>query len=354
MDKLTLTMIVKNEEKNLSRCLESAKGFVNEIIIVDTGSTDKTKDIACSFGAKVCDFAWNGDFSAARNYALSKSASDWNLVLDADEQIIAWDRNYLENFMKTSSSIGKIKVISNFMQNGVEQRSQDYLSRIFPKGVYFSGKIHEQVQSELPRIELPIEIFHTGYFNTDKSERNLQLLHAEWENNKQNPYILYQLGKQYRSMKQIADASGLFAEAFTYINRDVNYAVDLIVNYLYTLIDLKQFKKALYIISSEHYWLNDSPDFHFVCGIFYMNYVLFDPNYNLSYLPFIEKSYLKCLSLQNNGRDEIVIGTASFLAAYNLAVFYETTGNLSKAKQYYAIAAADSYQLAINRLNLLT
>lgn len=354
MNELTLTMIVKNEEKNLSRCLESAKGFVHEMIIVDTGSTDKTKDIAQSFGAKVYDFEWNGDFSAARNYALSKSMSDWNLVLDADEQIIKWDSNYLEYFMKNPVSIGKIKVISNFMQNGGEQRSQDYLSRLFPKGVYFIGKIHEQLQSELPRVELPIEIFHTGYFNTDKSERNLQLLHAEQKNNKQNPYILYQLGKQYRSMKKIAEASGFFAEAFTYINRDVNYAVDLMVNYLYTLIDLKQFEKAFGLISSEQNWLNQSPDFHFVCGIFYMNYVLHDPTNNLSYLPSIEKSYLTCLSLKNNGLNEIVIGTSSYLAAYNLAVYYETTGNLSKAKQYYSIAAEDSHQPAINRLNLLT
>lgn len=352
MNGLTLTMIVKNEGKNLSRCLESAKNFVDEIIVVDTGSTDKTKDIARSFGAMVYDFEWNGDFSAARNYALSKSTSDWNLVLDADEQIVMWDKNTIENFIIKPCSIGRIKVVSNFMQNGAEQRSKDYISRLFPKGVYFIGRIHEQVQSELPRVDLPIEIFHTGYFNTDKSERNLQLLHSEWEKNKQNPYILYQLGKQYQSMKQIDTASTYFAESFTYIKRE-NYAVDLIVNYLYTLIDKKQFQKAFEIILTEQNWLNRSPDFHFVCGIFYMNYVLYDPNNNLSYLPFIEKSYLKCLSLQNNGRDEIVIGTSSFLAAYNLAVFYETTGNPSKAKQYYQMAAEYSYQPALVRLNIL-
>jgi glycosyltransferase involved in cell wall biosynthesis len=346
-------MIVKNEEKNLSRCLESVKGFVHEMIVVDTGSTDQTKEIARSFGAKVFDFEWNGDFSAARNYAFSKSDSEWNLVLDADEQIVMWDEFYLENFMRMPHSIGRIKAISNFIQNGAEQRSQDYISRLFPKGVSFTGRIHEQVQSELPRADLPIEIFHSGYFNTDKSERNLQLLLLELENNQQNPYILYQLGKQYQSMKQIAAANRYFAKAFTYINRDANYAVDLIINYLYTLIDRKQFRTAFELISTEGNWLNQSPDFHFVCGIFYMNYVLHDPNNNLSYLPSIEKSYLKCLSLKNNGRDEIVIGTSSFLAAYNLGVFYETTGNPAKAKQYYQLAAEYSYQPALVRLNIL-
>jgi glycosyltransferase involved in cell wall biosynthesis len=93
-------MIVKNEERHLSRCLQSVKDIVDEMVIVDTGSTGRTKEIAYSFGAKVFDFEWINDFSAARNYALEKSTSDWNLVLDADEYIINDCGSIIRNFMK--------------------------------------------------------------------------------------------------------------------------------------------------------------------------------------------------------------------------------------------------------------
>ena len=84
-------MIVKNEEKHLVKCLKSVRDIVDEMIVVDTGSTDKTKDIAQVFGAKVFDFPWTGDFSAARNHSLEQATGDWILILDADEVISARD-----------------------------------------------------------------------------------------------------------------------------------------------------------------------------------------------------------------------------------------------------------------------
>jgi glycosyltransferase involved in cell wall biosynthesis len=85
--KVSLTMIVKNEERNLSHCLESVRGVFDEIIIVDTGSTDGTKAIAREFGAKVLDFPWIDDFSAARNVALTHATGDYAFWLDADDVI---------------------------------------------------------------------------------------------------------------------------------------------------------------------------------------------------------------------------------------------------------------------------
>ncbi len=88
---VSLCMIVKNEEEQLARCLRSVTPLVGEIIVVDTGSTDKTKEIAAVFGAKVFDFPWCDDFSAARNFSLSKASGGWILVLDADEVISVSD-----------------------------------------------------------------------------------------------------------------------------------------------------------------------------------------------------------------------------------------------------------------------
>src|SRR3989344_3837469 len=87
MQTISLCMIARNEELYLEQCLNSVKDLADEIIIVDTGSTDKTKEIAKKFGAKVFDFKWVDDFSAARNESLKHAAKDWILVLDADETL---------------------------------------------------------------------------------------------------------------------------------------------------------------------------------------------------------------------------------------------------------------------------
>ena len=91
MPTLSLAMIVKNEEKNLGHCLASVKDLVDEMVVVDTGSTDGTVALAESFGARLGHFPWTGDFAAARNESLRLSTGDWVLVLDADEAVDALD-----------------------------------------------------------------------------------------------------------------------------------------------------------------------------------------------------------------------------------------------------------------------
>jgi glycosyltransferase involved in cell wall biosynthesis len=93
---ISLCMIVKNEEKNLSELLPSIKDFVDEIIIVDTGSTDKTKEEAKRYTNKIFDFVWTDDFSTARNFSLTKATKEWILILDADERISEKDLKKLK------------------------------------------------------------------------------------------------------------------------------------------------------------------------------------------------------------------------------------------------------------------
>ncbi len=97
---ISLCMIVKNEEENIEHCLSSIQGLVDEIIIIDTGSTDGTKEIAKKFGAKVFDFKWNNNFSDARNFSLSKATGDWIFILDADEVISPSDHEKIKNLIR--------------------------------------------------------------------------------------------------------------------------------------------------------------------------------------------------------------------------------------------------------------
>ena len=102
MPSISLCMIAKNEEKYLEQCLNSVKGLADEIIIVDTGSTDRTKEIAKKFSAKIFDFKWIDDFSAARNESLKHAAKDWILVLDADEMIDKEAVKAIKDFIKNN------------------------------------------------------------------------------------------------------------------------------------------------------------------------------------------------------------------------------------------------------------
>ena len=103
--KINLVMIVKNEERSLRRCLRSVNGLVDEMIVVDTGSTDRTVEIAEKMGAKVFSFTWINDFSAARNYGLGRSDGDWNLILDGDEYLREADREKLETELSSRQGL---------------------------------------------------------------------------------------------------------------------------------------------------------------------------------------------------------------------------------------------------------
>jgi glycosyltransferase involved in cell wall biosynthesis len=92
MSAISLSMIVKNEEKSLERCLRSVEGIPDEIIIIDTGSEDNTKAIARNFTSQVFDFEWVDDFSAARNYSFERAAMDYILWLDADDVLLPEER----------------------------------------------------------------------------------------------------------------------------------------------------------------------------------------------------------------------------------------------------------------------
>lgn len=186
MAKLSLCMIVKNEEKNLFRCLTSVKSVVDEIIIVDTGSTDKTIEIAKNFNSIIYHFKWGNDFSEARNFALSKCSGDWILYLDADEELNEQSQQEILRLIN-----GKPAAVNCTIESIAEESTSGSVIR-YPRlfvnrhGIKFEGKVHEQIdkslkQNNIPIINSKIVIFHHGYaINKQeldrKKERNLNLM----------------------------------------------------------------------------------------------------------------------------------------------------------------------------------
>lgn len=216
-------MIVKNEEKYLRGCLESVKNVADEIVIVDTGSTDNTINIANEFNAKVFHFEWVNDFAAARNFALEKSTGEWILYLDADERLLPESK---EEVLKLSAQSNK-QAYNCFINNidNINNKStiMSYV-RFFPNNpnLRFEGSVHEQIISSLNKnnikiIDSNVRIEHLGYGLSEselkvKAGRNLELLLKEYEK-KKSSYIAYQLGQTYGVLEDKGKAASYFNEA---------------------------------------------------------------------------------------------------------------------------------------------
>lgn len=211
MPNLTLSMIVKNEEANLRDALESVENIVDEIVIVDTGSTDGTLEIAKEFSAKIFHFNWINDFSAARNFALQHSSGNWILYLDADERLETKSIVELKEIIKQNKLLGVNCLINNVDEVTNTPKLMKYI-RLFRNSqkIGFSGKAHEQIENSLNEhnysiIDSEIEIVHLGYNVEEaelvkKAERNLAPLLEEYKTNASS-YYAFQLANTYKVLK---------------------------------------------------------------------------------------------------------------------------------------------------------
>jgi len=207
---ISLCMIVKDEEEMLPGCLEPLQGVVDEMIVVDTGSSDRTVEIAESFGAKVVSFPWNGSFSDARNASIEAASGDWLIYLDADEHMEAEDARHLRALLGRTWREGFYLVETNYTGGSDAGSAVTHMAlRVWRNRPQyrFSGRIHEQKTHTMPtylpeRFETTrIRVRHYGYLNQrivskDKSRRNIQLLEQEAQESR-TPFTDYNLGSEY-------------------------------------------------------------------------------------------------------------------------------------------------------------
>lgn len=189
---LSVCYITKNEEKNIEKSLASIKAAADEIVVVDTGSRDKTKAIAASYGAKVYDYEWRDDFSAARNYAIELAAGDYILFMDADEYVAADSCRNLRRVLERSQTHAALLM----KRYDIDKDEKDILGEIFVLRAFkrqanlrYQGRIHEELRADGDVIEdlavadpKELILYHTGYkaaVNKSKAERNLRILQQE-------------------------------------------------------------------------------------------------------------------------------------------------------------------------------
>lgn len=229
MKRLSVCMIVKDEEELLPRCLESLQGLADEIIVVDTGSNDSTKEIVLRYTDHLYDFPWSNDFAAARNESLRHATGTWILVIDADEYLSIEDHDKWREFLDLEKPIPHVAYtlpIINFTGDKEydDEITTSPVTRLFPNfsEIYFERPIHEQLtrglQGELLLKKLDLNIYHTGYqilrvTEKNKHERNMLILSQMKDNDEMSEYDWFTLGNQYRYAKEDEQALMCYEKA---------------------------------------------------------------------------------------------------------------------------------------------
>ena len=334
MHPISVCIIAKNEEKRIEKCLASIKPYDFEIVVVDTGSTDRTKEIASQYADKVLDFVWCDDFAAARNFSLREASNNWIFMMDCDEWIKEIDVEELNYFRKHhSDSVGAISRENLVTQNGqLVLNNTDHTERFFNRKLYhYTGIIHEQLTpirgTDFPCLLLHTTIEHTGYDMTPeeriaKGQRNLSLLHKQLEQEPENPYVYYQLGKGYEIVEDYDSACEYYGKGLYFdVDPSLAYVQAMVISYGNSLLRTGQEKTALGF-EQIYEEFGVTADFIYLMGRIYMA--------NEMYPRAIEQFH-KATTFETCKFN----GVNSFLSFYHIALICEKLGDIDNALVYY-------------------
>lgn len=351
---ISVCIITKNEEKNIEKCLAPLQPYGFEIIVVDTGSTDRTKEIARQYASKVYDFEWINDFSAARNFSLQKASHNYVLILDSDEFLIDID---IEGIYKAIEEhprgVGMFLRNNYYESKGKIYNSPGRVERLFHKRYYhYIFSIHEQVadiknnSTYYERYDIPLTADHVGYIGNEdemqkKVERNNSLLFKEIEQNPNEPYFYFQVGQSYNSIEDYENAYIYYKKAFELpISTDQPWLPIIANSFMVSMTKTGRHKEAIEFF--EPIYDDFANDAGFLCnmGLTYLN--------NDQPLKAMME-FVKATQCPNTG----VEGANTFIAYYNIGLINENLGKLPDGIAFYKKSAAYGYPLAINRLREL-
>lgn len=333
---ISICLITKNEADQLAHCLASVAGVAEEIVVVDTGSTDQTQQVARQYTDKVFNYNWQDDFAAARNFAIVQASHQMILMIDSDETLKKINFDSVNKFIENSDKIvGKITIESRttFNSSSADQSKSEQIGRIFSRKYFkYSGRIHEQLVAIEPKkvkinyVDLPIVLTHSGYLSQTtlvfKAKRDLKLLQLELAAHLHDPYLLYQIGKCYSILQKFAAAINYFRASLALKDDPKkNYVYDCVETLGYALNKVRQPQLGIRLL--EQYPLYQTlADYWFLLGILRMNTALFQE----AIAAFLQAT--RCQAHRTAGIN-------SFLAYYNIGVIYEVLGQKVTAKKFY-------------------
>ncbi|GHU50611.1 hypothetical protein AGMMS49975_02000 [Clostridia bacterium] len=346
--RVSLCMIVKNEERCIERCISSVKPIVNEIIVVDTGSTDRTVEIAESLGAKVYYYEWDKNFANARNYAMKKAKGDWIIPLDADE--------WFEDLEQAKKLLKYIHIFNDNKQfhaicvriKSIDQKNPSVVTyatvmRAYKnhRGIKYERAIHELIN--LPHRNHAynegdfVTLMHDGYSeekNFEKGKRNLELLLGQLEEGTYDHTIHYQIGMSYKQMKQPEKAYDSFMTLVK--NADGTKKMLEIPGFAIACELASGLRKPDaeidFIMERGLELYADAPNIHFMCGLVYHDRCEYERAlYHFEHM-FELQSLLgednQGIQLRNEENDKK--GSCLWIGR-----IYQTVGYLDKAVEYF-------------------
>ncbi|MFF2483653.1 glycosyltransferase [Paenibacillus sp. NPDC058071] len=350
--KISVCFIVKNEEKTLMRALNSIPDDY-DVVVVDTGSNDRTVEIAQQRqGVRIFHFDWSDHFAEARNASIQYAIGDYIFVMDADEELpLDWEASVKRHLTNYPNSVSTV-CIRNITEG---ELTAHHMARLFPNDSRYSyvGRVHEQLyvdgQLAVP-VRSDITIDHYGYANEQfqlkqKFNRYLELYEKELNENPNDGYVLYQLGKLYYSTKQYKEAYIPLVNAVELQQFDRLYYPPLLIALGYTLKELNQSREAFDLLEPLLELYPQFPDLAFLLGSLAMD------NGDIEK---IELYFKAALSIGETNRYTTVVGCGSYRAAHNLGVFYEVFGKAHEAEKYYQIAARENFEPSLLRLKELS
>ena len=342
---ISVCMIVKNEEDHIEECLKRLRPCRFELVVVDTGSTDRTMELAAQYTSNLYQFSWCDDFSAARNYSISKASNDWVLVIDCDEYLENVHLLNLEAAMKDNpEGLGEILRNNPYQIQGNRSIMSDRIGRLFNRRIYhYEGTIHEQVsrmdKQEPQTFELPLTVYHEGYVTESgkrrRAARNLEMLLNDLPRKGMNPYICYQLGQNYIQLNDTEKAIESFEQGLElHAGRESSLGRNLVEAYGYALLESGHMENSL---SLERYYdtYREHADYIFLMGLVYQANGMLDKAY---------AEFEKALTLQKGSRK----GTNSYRAYYQMGQILEQKGDMANAILTYK--KCGDYEPAVKHL----
>ncbi|MCK6446381.1 MAG: glycosyltransferase [Planctomycetes bacterium] len=332
-----LCVIARDEETNLPRLLASVRGIVDETVVVDTGSRDRTLELAAELGARTATFAWCDDFAAARNAASELVRADWVIALDADEELVTESaRERLEAFVRSGADVGRVEIENVGTPSGP---SRVEISRVFRRaaGIRFAGRVHEQLVRDgapLVRASTGLVVRHHGYAPAalaarDKFARNRSLLELALAEAPDDGYAWFQLGRVEHAAGRHAAALEALERALARADDADPWAPEALECAGYSLRALGRSAQALGLLRQldERYF--SRPDTCFLRGLLALD---------VGDLTLAETGFRRALELGGEApsRGERVTAAATTAPAYNLGVMREVLGDAEGARAWYA------------------
>lgn len=331
-------MIVKNEQKYIEQCLNSVVSLVDEMIIVDTGSTDDTLKIASQFQPKIFQYEWENDFGKARNYSLAHATGDWILVLDADESIYSEDIQKLIDILEKTKANGIGLKFHNFIDEDSEENYNTHVGiRLFKNHCFhYQGAIHEQLIPISNDISINLEttdvrVRHYGYLKsnsgTKKRKRNIPIIEKLLDENPEDAFQLFNMGNEYMSDNDYNKALYYFEKAYKNKDTSLAYCPHLIFRRAVCLNYLKRIDESLQILGEGIQIYPQCRDYEFLRGRIYKS----RKQYSLAI-----KSFEKCISMKDVPLSLAFLSyTDGFRSFVELGHIYFLQDDFSKALSYY-------------------